>query len=378
MKIGIVCQNYPPATFEGGVSHYSRLLAEHLLPGGNEVCALTSTEFAKPSESPSDAEGVEIVEIRGPWNHLSVFEIRRKIKERRLDAVVLQYSPASFARSFRITWALTRFPCKKITAFHTLWGAGLDRLVGLLMLLGNDATIATNSEIMFLLEKYLPCFLKKTCWIPIGSNIAPQPAPTDSTVGPEPLLSYFGMLYRGKGLDIILAVLAELKSRGHSFRFKFIGGGMLDHDDYEEAFQRKIERSGLKGSVEHLGVLPEQEVSYWLNKSRFVFLPYDGGLSDRRGTLMAALVHGKAVLTSPPAVAMAFVKNGHNLLWPTDTSVTGYADLFEALLADDSMVARLEEGARRLSRHFSWDRIAFEHERVFTSRLRKKDDQGID
>jgi len=257
---------------------------------------------------------------------------------------------------------MTRFNCKKINAFHTLWGSGIDRFVGFLMLLGNDAIIATNSEIMFLIETYFPFVLKKTYWIPIGSNIASLSAPEDADDDKIPVISFFGMLYPGKGLDLIIEVLMELKRKGHSFYFKFIGGGMLNHEEYERTFHSTLIKTGLRGSVEHLGMISEQQVSYWLNKSRFLFLPYEMGVSDRRGSLIAAISHGKAVLTSPPAVSMPFFKNGDNILWPEYRSLISYTTLFENLLYDDGLVGRLEKGAKSLSRFFDWNQIAFEYE----------------
>lgn len=365
MKIAIICQNYPPAIFEGGISHYSRLLAENLSNRGHEVYALTSTEFTHLTKESAESSPVKVIGIKGPWNHASVKKIKTILVANKIEAVLLQYSPASFKRSFRIKWAFTRFRGGKITVFHTIWGSGVDRVVGLLMLYGCKKIVATNSEVMFLIERYLPSLLRKTYWIPIGSNVSPLKkthVPENGTC--EPIISYFGMLYPGKGLDIILEVLAKLKRRGNIFHFKFLGGGMRDHGHYEREFHNRIKRLALDGSVEHSGLIPEAEVSKWLDMSRFVFLPYNRGLSDRRGSFMAAIAHGKAVLTSPPAIGMPFLKNGWNVLWPEEHAPHQYVLLFEKLLRDNELVLRLGKGAKALSRHFSWEKIAGAHEMV--------------
>ena len=327
MNIGIVCQNFPPASFEGGISHYSELLANALRLRGHEVCALTSSEFTRLRDKPRYPYGIETIIIKGPWNYVAVSKIKEIATNKKLDSVILQYSPASFRQSFRIQWAMTRFTCQKVTAFHTLWGKGLDRILGLLMLYGNEKIIATNSEIVTLLERHLPFLLKKTFWIPIGSNIIPSNKHKYETEFSDPLISFFGMLYPGKGLDLILDVLEVLKRRGNRFSFKFIGGGMLDYQSYEEDFRKKIEERDLNEIVDHLGLIPAEKVSDWLTRSRFLFLPYERGLSDRRGSFMAAIAHGKAVLTSPPAVEMPFFRKGINVLWPDEPSLDGYVEL---------------------------------------------------
>jgi len=359
MQLGIICQNFPPARFEGGISHYSLRLAKALGNAGHGVIAITSTEFTRSSAEGRISQELRIKLVRGPWNHLTVREIRNIAVAEKLDALILQYSPASFKLSFRLTWALSRFPCQKVTAFHTLWGGGLDRAVGLSLLMGSDKILATNSEIMNLLERHLPFLLRKTFWIPIGSNIEPmeQAAGTPDDIE-SPVFSYFGMLYPGKGLSLILSTLEGLKNRGHRFRFKFIGGGMLDAQEYESQFRKEIEEKGLSDRAEHLGLLSERDVSCWLQASRFIFLPYEMGLSDRRGSFMAAIAHGKPVLTSPPVVEMPYLKNGVNVLWPRRPTPEEFIESAETLLKDDRHIRHLEEGAGKLARHFQWNRIA--------------------
>jgi glycosyltransferase involved in cell wall biosynthesis len=172
------------------------------------------------------------------------------------------------------------------------------------------------------------------------------------------------MLYSGKGLDLILECLRRLKEGGYSFTFKFVGGGMIAQEEYEAAFRKDIFRRNLQDEVEHLGLVADWEVSHWLSRSRFVFLPYDRGVSDRRGTLMAAIAHGRAVLTSPPAVEMPCFKNGVNICWPNQHAVGEYLPWMERLLRDDRLIERLETGARRLAPLFDWRQIVLDHELV--------------
>jgi glycosyltransferase involved in cell wall biosynthesis len=362
LNIAIVCPNFPPANFEGGISHYSARLAESLLCRGHKVCAFISTEFAKSDDNLKETNGVELIRISGPWNYFSISKIKKAAKEKKIDALILQYAPALFKTSFRIKWAMTRFPCQQITAFHTLWGKGFDRLLGLLILWGSFKIISTNSEIMTILGKRLPQFLKKTSWIPIASAIEPIHQKENKAGCSTPIISYFGMLYPGKGLYLILDILQELQKRGHRFEFKFIGGGILFHRTYEAEFRNEIKKRKLNGMVEALGMLPAEEVSKWLNKSRFVLLPYDTGLSDRRSSFITALVHGKAILTSPPIVHMPSFENGFNVLWPDEHTVPKYIQLMEQMLKNDELINRLEKEAEKLSRIFCWEKISEKYE----------------
>ena len=79
---------------------------------------------------------------------------------------------------------------------------------------------------------------------------------------------------------------------------------------------------------------------------------------------MAAIAHGKAILTSPPNVKMPFLVNGVNTIWPEEPSSSSYADLIDGMLQDDVLIRSLENGASELGNFFKWEQIAFEHEAV--------------
>jgi glycosyltransferase involved in cell wall biosynthesis len=233
-------------------------------------------------------------------------------------------------------------------------------------LIGCDKIIATNSEIMGILENRMPSLLKKTYWIPIASNIPRIGNCFKNSQVPTPVISYFGMLYEGKGLKVILDTIAHLKDRGIPFKFKIIGGGMIDHENYEERIKSEIKNRSLTDFVDWVGLVSADIVSEELSQSRVIFLPYDSGLSDRRGSFMAAIAHGRPVLTSPPIVEMSFLKNGMNALWPQKPTSKHYAQLLEKLLTDDNLISKLSKGACLLGCRFNWDQIARDHERVFS------------
>jgi glycosyltransferase involved in cell wall biosynthesis len=361
MRLAIVCPNFPPATFEGGISHYSKLLAERLAACGHEVFAIASTEFINDEKASGSCSTINCIPVKGPWGRRAALEIKKIAKRMKFTALILQYAPASFRRSFRVQWALSSYSCAKVTVFHTLWGGGLDRLWGLMMLAGCSKIIATNSEIISIIERRLPWLLGKTYWIPIASNIVPRSAGQHEASPSPPVITYFGMLYPGKGLDLILDTLQKLAEKNCRFQFKFIGGKIIHYQDYEAQFLEKVASRGLNGVVEYLGFLPPREVSSWLNRSRFVFLPYERGLSDRRGSLMAALAHGKPVLSTHPVAPMPFFINNRNILWPRETGIAELTGLAERLLRDDQLVAKLQAGARELAAKFTWEKIAADH-----------------
>ena len=77
MRIGIVCPNFPPANFEGGIAHYSDILALLLSKRGHEVIVIRSSDFAQDLQYAQIIRKIKMHQIEGPWNWKSVFEIRK-------------------------------------------------------------------------------------------------------------------------------------------------------------------------------------------------------------------------------------------------------------------------------------------------------------
>jgi glycosyltransferase involved in cell wall biosynthesis len=99
--------------------------------------------------------------------------------------------------------------------------------------------------------------------------------------------------------------------------------------------------------------------------SELVFLPFDSGVSDRRGSLWAALAHGKATVTTPPVVPIRYFQNGKNMLWPLEATPQTLAEAVYQVHSSSSLRQELELGARALASRFSWQQIAQDTDLVF-------------
>ena len=64
MRIGILCPNFPPATFEGGIAHYSKILVQHLLNRGHKIIAIASTEFNGTGKKPEISDNIKTIRIK--------------------------------------------------------------------------------------------------------------------------------------------------------------------------------------------------------------------------------------------------------------------------------------------------------------------------
>ncbi|MFH1490508.1 MAG: glycosyltransferase family 4 protein, partial [Pseudomonadota bacterium] len=214
----------------------------------------------------------------------------------------------------------------------------------------------------------------------IGGNIEPEGSSGDFQqalrrygLDPEiPVLAYFGMSYPGKGMSTLFEVTRMLLERGHPIQLLVIGGGISDVPEYIEEKRQLTSRLGIEGRVIWTGRIPAEDVSALLDASRLALLPYDSGVSDRRGSLMAALAHGRAVVTTRPAVPVALFKNRENMIWPETGEAGALAGAVSELLEDRALLGRLERGARALAAHYKWPEIAIQTKDFFQEIVTRK------
>jgi glycosyltransferase involved in cell wall biosynthesis len=208
----------------------------------------------------------------------------------------------------------------------------------------------------------------------------------------ETLLAFFGLISLSKGLDTLLVALAQLPARFHLI---VIGGAATAPEDraYADAIRQQIVRLGLERRVAITGHCAEADVSAHLLAADIAVLPFADGASLRRGSLLAALAHGLAVVTTWPTnderrmtndkrptmnddlVLSAFVHrpfvDGQNVLLVPPSDAPALVAAIERLARDIGLRERLAGGGRALAAQFGWDAIAAQHEQLYARLLRR-------
>lgn len=374
MRIGLISGEYPPD--QGGVGDFTLRLAEALAALGHDVHIVTGPPR---SDAPCDLRPVTWTVHRTVphWRWGCWREVLRVAREARLDVLNLQYQAAAYGMHPAVHFLprRTRRPPVVVT-FHDLRvpylfpkAGPLRRWIVFFLARRADGVIATNEEDFRTLEE--TAHPARLALIPIGSNIPPAPPPgyhRDAErarwgVGPDDLLlGYFGFLNESKGGEELVSALALLVERGIPAHLLMIGGEVGTSDPtnrvYAERVRRLIAELGLEELVHWTGYTTPEMVSAGLLATDICVLPYRDGVSFRRGTLHACLAHGRAIVTTRPAIPLAAVGDGENMLLVEPRDPEGLAAAVARLASDPDLRARLEQGARALAAECSWERIA--------------------
>ncbi len=378
MRIGIVTGEYPP--LQGGVGAYTAILAAHLTKLGHTVRVCTRTLSGDPSN-----DRIPVDRLIHRWNRDSFGQIRNWAHQHALDVVNLQFQTAAFDMSPWIHFLPEALrPLPVVTTFHDLRvpylfpkaGALRDWIVIRLAKL-SSGVIVTNHEDDQRLRK-----LPYRQLIPIGSNILDELESFEATLwrqkasaGPQDfLIAYFGLTNQTKGIETLIAALSKLRSQSIPARLVMIGSVAGSSDPTNQAFHQHLEQliadSGMKPYINHTGYIPDSEVGAYLTAADAVALPFRDGASFRRGSLMAPIHFGCAIVTTTPQVAIPEFKDSENLLLIPPDDAPALTEALRKLFESPALRDRLRDGASALAPHFDWNLIARRTADFFTQVIR--------
>jgi glycosyltransferase involved in cell wall biosynthesis len=373
MRIGFIAGEYPP--MQGGVGAYTRLLAETLAAGGETICVL-STQSAR-----TDHPTLRLDNHLRHWHWRCTRDVQAWAQREQLDLVSLQYQTAAFNMSPWIHFLPDALhPIPTVTTFHDLRTPYLFPKAGplrtwIVMRLAqrSKGVIATNHEDFAHLSKHPHPIL-----IPIGSNILPElppdydPREWRAKVGAKPddfLIAYFGLINRSKGVDVAVRALAQMREVGIPARLVIIGGTIGENDPdnaaYAEEIDALVQSLDVGKYIYRTGYIEDLSVGAYLHAADAAALPYHDGASYRRGSLMAALRCGCAIVTTHPVVAIPSFTKGEPMLLAPPGDALAVAQQLGRIHKDDTLKARLRTSAAHLAQSFDWGQIAQAHVTCF-------------
>lgn len=370
-RIGLVSGEFPP--MQGGVGDFTRELARELAALGHEVHILTRAG-CQADDLPA---GCVLYPLVDRWDWSIAGRLRAWVQRNGLQVLNLQYQAAAYDMHPAVNLLPGHLQgAPLVVTFHDLKvpylfpKAGPLRWQAVRWLARRAAgVIVTNREDQQRIESQFAG--RPLAVIPIGSNIAPTPpagydrAAWRRQLNVEPgetLIGYFGFLNESKGGEELLRMLYRLQCAGVPARLLMIGGRTGSSDPTNQAYAARLEH--LAGSLEirdrilWTGYVTPAEVSAHLLAVDCCVLPYRDGVSFRRGSLMAALAHGRPVISTTPAVPLPELLPGENMVLVPPLAPDALADAVQRLRDDPALCARLAAGTGRLAESFRWDAIA--------------------
>ena len=363
----ILTGEYPPQS--GGVSDYTRLVAEGLAAVGDEVAVYAPPQAIGPDSAPP---GVRVRRLPDRFGLRGLRWLDRELARDRPDRILIQYVPHAFglkamnlpfaawiaARARRVApvWVMfheVAFPFVRRPLRHNLLaivnrvdgpghsrcgrpGAGLDTELG----------AATEPRSARGPGRPSGC-RSPAMWPPRPTpGWSPPPALRHAPDPAAPLVGHFGTFGR-LITDLLEPAVVGLLRTDPRARVLLIGRG-------SERYRVHIGAShpDLAGRVAGTGELPPVEVAAHLRACDLLLQPYPDGVSSRRTSVMAGLANRVPVVTNLGALSEP--------LWAASTGVAVVPGPDPAALAAAAVEVlalspenRLALGARGAELYFS-------------------------
>ncbi len=298
------------------------------------------------------------------WRHREA--TARAILATNADIVHVQYPARGYGSSRTPAWLFLRLRhVPKIVTLHEYSAQVGPPLLGIVPRgLPFYWPFSTASRIVFSNPHESERFLRIAPWaarririIPIASNI-PEAAPRPRSAR----VVYFGQICPGKGIEDFLWVAGELRPRQPDLAFELIGNVPEVARPYADALLRSASRAG----VTHVAGASATEVADRLASSLAAFLPFPDGASEKRGSLLAALSNGLAVVTYHSRSTPEWIRE----------CTVGVASRREAIEALErcstcpALRAQLEARIRVHLPRFAWQAVAREHVSLYEQVVR--------
>jgi glycosyltransferase involved in cell wall biosynthesis len=355
----LITGEYPPQP--GGVSDYSRLVACGLAGAGDEV-HVWAPEFTAQLQSD---DGVVVHGLPGHFGPRALTALARSIDGPGQSRMLVQYVPHAFGfKAMNLPFCLWLFGRRHrgtAVMFHeVMFPLRVSQplkhnVIGLTTRL-MTMLVARSAERIFvatpLWESLLRRFIgphNSISWLPVPSNI---PVVGDSagvaaarlaySPSGAPLLGHFGTHSGlvGRSVEDLLEPVLE---RRPDARILLIGANSTNFRDRWVGAH-----PGLADRVDATGALAPDRLSLALQACDVMIQPYPDGISARRGSVMAPLAHGRAVVTTNGvATEPLWAQSGAVAMVPVDDH-DAMQSMIARMLADEGERLRTASAAKKL------------------------------
>lgn len=196
-------------------------------------------------------------------------------------------------------------------------------------------------------------------------------------LGDRTVISTFGLMNRGKGLEFAIEAMREIASRHQDALYLILGEThpvvrRHEGEAYRQSLEQIVAEYRLEDNVRLVDrFLDFDELVSFLQATDIYLTPYLNPVQIASGTLAYAVGCGKAIVSTPYLYAQELLGHGRGLLVNfRDAPSIGRA--VDSLLENPELCAETQRRAYRFGRQMTWPHVAAEYGRFFSSLLPRR------
>jgi glycosyltransferase involved in cell wall biosynthesis len=221
------------------------------------------------------------------------FKILKKINKYNPDIIHIQYPLTGLFAHILIFFCFFKY--KIVITAHEFAETHWSRKISMFIFPLAKSIIWTSKLELDRFKSYFP-FLVPCIYniIPIASNIPfLDSKPYQDR---DRIIGFFGSIRPGKGLDPFFELVESLNmdSSQEKFRYLIIGTVLDIYKDYYKKLKLRYSNINIEWKLN----LDSNSVANELVKVKYIYLPFEDGASERRGSLLAAIGNGSFVIST--------------------------------------------------------------------------------
>jgi glycosyltransferase involved in cell wall biosynthesis len=297
------------------------------------------------------------------WSFRYIWRYLTEIKSLKADLIHIQYPTEGFGYSIlplALMWLLPKR--RLILTVHEYSRRTVKaKLFTWLLICSANIVLVSNEEEKDIIKQQWSLGRKNVSVIPIGSNIPKSKFANKAFEERGIDFAYFGHIRPLKGIEAFISAVRSLtNSKSSPKRFAIIGQSLQRYTVYLE----ELKSNAKDLNIEFILNSSNDLTADLLANCKIIYLPFPDGISERRGSLMAAATNGYSVVSTPSQ------RGSTNDFFEPFCYLSSAEQLLETVHTIFNQPTR--KVLRPLSELFSWDAIVARHIALYDACLADK------
>lgn len=192
----------------------------------------------------------------------------------------------------------------------------------------------------------------------------------DSGLENRSIISTFGLLSPGKGLEYGIAAIAQVAKRHKDVLYFILGQThpavkKESAENYRKTLETMVKELHIQDNVRFVNkYLTKGEIVSYLNLSDIYLTPYLNKDQAVSGTLAYAVGYGRVIVSTPYSYAKEMLSRGRGLLAEFKDSKS-IADRIEYVLNNPVEKKKMEQRTLKTGESMTWENVGAEYKRLF-------------
>jgi len=242
------------------------------------------------------------------------------------------------------------------------------------VVMASDAVVVMAGTAVQLLRTVYGVPVEHVYVIPHGAPeplpISPEEAKQKIGMSGRTVISTFGLVSRGKGIEDVIHALPAVVQQFPNVVYLVLGEThpkvrAQEGEQYREMLMAEVERLGLQNHVQFVNrYLTLDDIRLYLRATDLYITPYLNPDQITSGTLAYAIAAGCVVLSTPYLYAREVLADGGGMLVDF-RNPNSIATAMLELLSDPLLMRFHRAVAQRKARGLSWDRVGLAYAELF-------------